>query len=533
MTKLKDMKVLIAELLADSAVEKIQSVCKADIRYNLSREELLKAIPEYDAIIIRSETKVDKEFLDAAVNLKIVGRAGSGLDNIDIPYATEKGVVAANTPESNIVSAAEHTMALLLATSRNVVWANNFIKSGKWDRKRFRGSEVYNKTVAIIGLGRIGGLIAERVAGFSPKKVIAYDPYISDSRFDKYGVEKKETLEELLAEADFITVHTPRTEETINIISHKELPLMKDGVRLVNVARGGLFNEDAMAEGLKSGKIASVGIDVWMNEPQTEHAVYEFESAIGTPHLGASTFEAQVRVGEEVVNEVIAGLKGEMVKNAVNIPSVSETTFKKLSAYIDLAEKMGKLYSGINKTAIKKIEISFAGKDISEKEDVKLLSLVGMKSILDASVPGTVNFVNASLVAAEKGIELKESIEFETKDYNNLITIKVTKENGEIFEIAGTVLDGKLPRIVKLGGYEMDLVPEGKIIFAPHKNVPGVVGKLGIAMAKYNVNILKMIVSNGDEGSIMVMEVENNVPEALVNEIKEFDEINDIKVVEL
>lgn len=533
MTKLKDMKVLIAELLDDSAIEQIQSVCKADIKYKLTREELLKIIPGYDAIAIRSETNIDKEFLDAAVNLKIVGRAGSGLDNIDIPYATEKGVVVANTPESNIVSAAEHTIALIMATSRNVVWANNFIKSGQWDRKRFKGSEVYNKVVGIIGLGRIGGLVAERIAGFSPKKIIAYDPYISDSRFEKYGVEKKETLKEFLAEADYITIHTPRTEETRDIISHKELPLMKDGVRLVNVARGGLYNEDAMYEGMKSGKIASIGIDVWMNEPQETHPLYEFESAIGTPHLGASTVEAQVRVGAEVASEIIAGLKGEIVKNAVNIPSVSETTFKKLSAYIDLSEKMGKLYSGINKTAIKKIEMSFAGTTISEKDDVKLLSLVGLKSILDASVPETVNFVNANLIAADQGIELKESIELETKDYNNLITMKVTKANGEVFEIVGTVLEGKLPRIVKLGGYEMDLIPEGKIIFAPHKNVPGVVGKLGIAIAKYNVNILKMIVSNGDSGSIMMLEVENNVPEALVEELKDIEEIEDIKVVEL
>lgn len=533
MSNIKNMKVLIAEVVDKKVVEKIEAQCIVEKKYKLSHEELLNIIPEYNAIIIRSETQINKSFLDAAVNLKIVGRAGSGLDNIDIEYATKKGVIVANTPESNIVSAAEQTMAMLLGTSRNIVWANNTIKSGKWDRKKFIGSELYEKTLGIIGLGRIGGLISERAKAFG-MNLIGYDPYISDSRFEKYGVEKKNSIEELVKEADFITVHTPRTEETINIISDKEIELMKDGVRLVNVARGGLYNEEALYRGMKSGKIASVGVDVWMTEPQETHPLYEFNTMIGTPHLGASTHEAQFRVGDEVANEVLAGLKGEIVKNAVNIPSVSDSTFVKLKTFISLSEKMGKLYSQIEREGIKKICLSFGGKEISNKEDIKVLSLVAIKGILDSTVPETVNFVNANYIAKQRGIEIKESIELDTGDYNNLMRITIEDISGKEFEIEGTVLEKKYPRIVKIGEFEVDLVPEGKLVYMPHKNVPGVIGRVGIKMAEFNVNISKMIVSDSkDNGSIMILTVDNNMPNILVENLKNIDEIKDVKIINL
>ena len=331
---------------------------------------------------------------------------------------------------------------------------------------------------------------------------------------------------------DYITIHTPRTEETKNIISDKEIALMKDGVRLVNVARGGLYNEEALVKGIESGKIASVGIDVWVNEPQTDHPLYKFDNVIGTPHLGASTFEAQLRVGIEVASEVISGLKGEMVKNAVNIPSVSETTFKKLSKLIELSEKIGKFYAQLHNDNIEKIEISFAGKEITDKSDLKLLSLLALKGILDTSVPETVNFVNANLIAEQKGIKIKETLDMESGDYGNLIKLKVYQEDGKYNEIWGTVLEGKHIRIVKIGEYNVDLIPEGKLLVAPHKNVPGVIGKVGIAMGEYNVNISNMIVSNAkDVSSMMILNVDNNVPSELIAKLKEFPEILDIKII--
>ena len=319
---LAQSRVLVAELMDEEIIARLAAAVQVDVKYGLSHEQLLEIIPDYHGIIVRSETQIDRSLLDAATNLRIVGRAGSGLDNIDVPYATQKGVIVCNTPESNIISAAEHTMGLLLASSRNIPWADRFIKSGKWGRSQFEGSELYAKTLGIIGLGRIGSLVSQRARGFA-MRVIAYDPYIPYSRFSNLNVERRETLEELLRESDYVTIHTPRTKETLNMIADKQIAMMKPGVRLVNVARGGLYNEEALYRGLKSGHIASLGVDTWVHEPQESHPLYEFDTVVGTPHLGASTLEASKRVGEEVIAEVIAGLRGQIVKNAVNMPALS------------------------------------------------------------------------------------------------------------------------------------------------------------------------------------------------------------------
>lgn len=530
---LEEMKILVSELMDEESIEFLRKSCTVDVKYKLSREELLKIIPQYHAIIVRSETIIDKEFLDAATNMKIVGRGGSGLDNIDSAYATQKGVIVANTPESNIVSAAEHTIALMLASCRNIAWASSFIKSGEWDRKRFTGSEIMDKVVGIIGLGRIGGLVAERLVGFAPKKLIAYDPYIADSRFEKYGVEKKTSVADLVKEADIITIHTPRTKETIDIISDKEIDMMKQGVRLVNVARGGLYNEEALVRGLESGKVASLGIDVWMEEPQSSHPLYKFDTVTGTPHLGASTDEAARRVGIEVANEVLAGLRGEMVKNAVNIPSISDTAYKKLSSFIELAGKMGRFYSQMRHNALKKIEISFFGEEIENQEDMKILSLMAVKGILERSVPETVNFVNATLLADQKGIEITEKLEVGKKNFSNLIILQAYEEGGAMVELRGTVFDKNFPRIVKINDYRLDLEPSGKFLYMPHKNVPGVVGKVGLKLADYKVNISKMTVADAKDASVMILKIEGNAPDDLLANLKQFEEIEDVVVIEL
>ncbi len=531
---LKEMKILITELMDEEAIEFLRKSCQVDVKYKLPREELLRIIPDYHAVIVRSETIIDKEFLDAAVNMKIVGRGGSGLDNIDVPAATQKGVIVCNTPESNIVSAAEQTMTLMLASSRNTAWASSFIKSGQWDRKRFQGSEIMDKVIGIIGLGRIGGLVSERVRGFAPKKIIAYDPYIADSRFEKYGVEKKENLDDLLKEADIITIHTPKTKETFNMISDREIGLMKNGVRLLNVARGGLYNEEALVRGLESGKIASLGIDVWMNEPQSSHPLYKFDNVTGTPHLGASTAEASLRVGIEVAKEVIAGLNGEMVKNATNIPSVSDTAFKKLGAFIEIAGKMGRFYSHLAKKSLRKVEISFCGNAVESKDDMKIISLMAIKGILERSVPETVNFVNATLLAEQKGIEIVEKLESGNSNFSNVIILRAFEDDGNIFEMRGTVFDKNYPRIVKINEYIFDLEPVGRFLYMPHRNVPGVIGKVGLKMSEYNVNISRMIVSNVEgDISIMIVKVDNNVPDDLISKLKDMDEIQDVVLIEM
>jgi D-3-phosphoglycerate dehydrogenase len=535
--RLENTKVLVAELMDDEAIKALSSACQVDVKYKLSREEILAIIPEYNGIIVRSETIIDKTLLDAAVKLQIVGRAGSGLDNIDVPTATQKGVIVCNTPESNVVSAAEHTMGLLLASSRNIPWADRFIKSGQWGRKQFEGSELYGKTLGIIGLGRIGGLVSQRARGFA-MRVIAYDPYIPDSRFENLSVEKKADLDELLREADFITIHTPRTKETMNMVSDEQIALMKPGVRLVNCARGGLYNEEALARGLESGKIASVGIDTWLSEPQSEHPLYKFETVVGTPHLGASTYEASRRVGQEVVAEVIAGLRGEIVRNAVNMPSLSEELFTKLQTSIRLVEKMGVFYRQIRRRIVKKVEIDFAGKEIDTPSDARILSLVALKGILEGSMAyGSVNFVNAGLLAEQIGIEVKETISLESGDYRNLIRMIVTEGDDTRFVIAGTVLEHRLPRIVQIGEFPIIFAPEGKLAYAPHSNVPGVIGKVATTMGEYNVNISQMFTSSGVNNlltdSVMILRLDNDVPQEAIDRCLELDEIYDMKIIDL
>jgi D-3-phosphoglycerate dehydrogenase len=537
LVQLQDAKVLVAELMDDHAIELLSAACQVDVKYRLSREQLLAIISEYQGIIVRSETLIDKELLDAAANLRIVGRAGSGLDNIDVAYATQKGVIVCNTPESNVISAAEHTMGLLLASSRNIPWADRFIKSGKWGRQQFEGSELYGKTLGIIGLGRIGGLVSQRARGFA-MRVIAYDPYIPDSRFGNLNVEKRTTLAELLHESDFITIHAPRSKETLNMVGDEQIALMKPGVRLVNCARGGLFNEEALYRGVKSGHIASLGVDTWVHEPQEGHPLYEFESVVGTPHLGASTFEASKRVGEEAVTEVIAGLKGEIVKNAVNIPALSEESFSKLQAFIGLTEKMGILYRQIRRKRVKRVEIVFAGREVDEPADAKILSLVALKGILQGSMAsGNVNFVNAGYLAEQIGIEVRETISLESGDYRNLIRMIVTEGDGEEFVIAGTVLERKHPRIVQIGDYPITFIPDGRMAYVPHSNVPGVIGRVGTTMGEFGVNISRMVTSggmaDGSRDSIMIISFDNDVPQAAIDRCLELDEIYEIKMVNL
>jgi D-3-phosphoglycerate dehydrogenase len=533
--ELAESRVLVAELMDDEILAKLSAAAQVDVKYGLSHEELLEVIPAYHGIIVRSETQIDKSFLDAAANLRIVGRAGSGLDNIDVPYATEKGVIVCNTPESNIISAAEHTLGLLLASSRNIPWADRFIKSGKWGRRQFEGSELYAKTLGIIGLGRIGSLVSQRARGFS-MRVIAYDPYIPYSRFSNLNVERREKLEELLRESDYITIHTPRTKETLNMISDEQIAMMKPGVRMVNVARGGLYNEDALYRGLKSGHIASLGVDTWVHEPQESHPLYEFETVVGTPHLGASTFEASTRVGEEVIAEVIAGLRGQIVKNAVNMPALSDETFAKLQAFILLAEQMGVLYRQIRRGSVKQVETLFAGKEIDDPEDARILSLVAVKGILEGIMaPGTVNFVNAGLLAEQTGIQVRSTISLESGDYRNLIQLIVTDSDDRQFVISGTVLEHRHPRIVQIGDFSIVFMPEGTMAYVPHKNVPGVIGRVGTIMGEYGVNISRMVTSSGNNNvsrdSIMLLGLDNDVPQEAVDRCLQMDEIYEMKII--
>lgn len=530
---MKKGKVLIAERIDEAGIELLRKEMDVDLCIDIPREELLNKIHEYHGLIIRSDNKVDKELLDKAVNLKIVGRAGNGVDNIDIPEATKRGVIVANTPDSNSISACEIAIAHMLAGSRNLTHSDEYLKSGKWGRELFMGNELYNKTLGIIGLGRIGALVATRMKGFG-MKIIAYDPYISDDRYKKYNVEKKETIEELVKEADIITIHTPRTKETIGIIGHKEIDMMKDGVRLVNAARGKLMDEAALYEGLKSGKIKSVGLDVHEEEPRTCSPLYEFKNVTVTPHTGATTVEAQENVGLTVAQQVINGIKGDIVPNAVNLPGISREDLKEMKPYIELIEKLGKLYYQLNTHPVKYVDIVYWGE--FEKIDIDILERSFIKGLLEPVITDKVNYINARVIAEQNGIGIRQERMSEyLNDYSNLITIKITNNKMEEFTLSGTVSNNKEGKLVEIQGYEVDVKPSRYMLFVQNRDVPGVIGQVGTIVGTENINVATMQVGRKAKGelALMILNVDDEVSKESLEKFKNVENIIEAKTTTL
>ncbi|HEX3011800.1 MAG TPA: phosphoglycerate dehydrogenase [Syntrophomonadaceae bacterium] len=517
-------RVIITEKIADEGLELLKKELDVDNRDGISREELLQIIDQYDALIVRSITKVNEELIKRATRLKIVGRAGNGVDNIDVDVCTRYGVIVANTPDSNTVSACEQTISLLLSSIRNTAWANQVLKQGVWDRKPFRGVELYGKTVGIVGLGRIGSMVATRLAAFN-MKVIAYDPYISDERFVRYGAEKKATLEELVKEADFITVHTPRNEETMHMIDEKVLSLAKNGVRLVNCARGGIIKESAILEGLQSGKIGSVGLDVHEKEPDLDDPLFAFNNVVVTPHLGADTFEAQKRVGENIAEQVIIALKGDLVPNVVNLPTLIGDELEYLRPYIKLSEKMGNIYYQLNKAPLDRIELTYSG-PISNNE-TEILTVAFLKGLLEPVMWEKVNYVNARLMAQDRGIKIYEKKEDQSpKRYKNLITAKLYNHDYQL-DIAGTLSRGRDPLLVEINGYETESNLDGYIVIVQNEDRPRVIGPFATALGDAGVNIASMKLARQAKGqnALMLVNVDNKVEDDTLNKLSQLDGI--------
>ncbi|WP_027624274.1 phosphoglycerate dehydrogenase [Clostridium lundense] len=528
-------KVLIIDKIDDLGIEllKKEPNFQIDIKIGIAREELLNIIGEYDGLIIRSDAKVDAELMERAKKLKIVGRAGNGVDNIDIPEATKRGIIAANTPDSNSISACELTIGLLLSQARNIARADKFLKEGNWDRDSFMGSELFNKTLGIIGLGRIGALVATRMNAFG-MNVIAYDPYIADERFEKYNVEKKNTLEELLKEADFITIHTPRTEETIGIIGEKEVDLMKDGVRIVNAARGKLIEEKALCKGLASGKIASVGIDVHDKEPRYSAELYNFPNVVVTPHIGATTVEAQQNVGLTIAKQVLKGIKGEIVPNAVNLPAIHRDELREIQPYIDLMENLGKVYYQLNKEAIKFVDITYWGE--IGTQDTEMITIAFTKGLLEPVMVDRVNYINARIKAEESGIGINtKNICKHYNGYSNLITIKITDNKGEVFTLSGTISTKGEGKLVEIAGYEVDVKPSDYMLFLQNKDVPGVIGQVGTFIGNENINVATMQVGRKLKGdkAIMILNIDDRIPKEALDRFVNIDNIIWARVIEL
>ncbi|MGI6488291.1 MAG: phosphoglycerate dehydrogenase [Syntrophothermaceae bacterium] len=501
-------RVIVTERIAQEGLDLLKTELDVDNREGISREELLEIIGEYDAIVVRSATQINEELLERATRLKMVGRAGNGIDNIDVEACTRQGVIVANTPDSNTISAAEQTFSLMLSSLRNTAEANAFIKGGKWDRKPFRGMEIYGKTLGIVGLGRIGSMVATRARAFGCR-VIAYDPYIADERFERFRAEKKNTLEELVREADIITVHTPRNEETMGMIGEKELAMAQDGVRVVNCARGGIINEKALLEALKSGKVGSAGLDVFEKEPSYGNPLFEFKNVVVTPHLGADTYEAQYRVGVNIAEQVIKGLRGEMVPNVVNLPTVLTEELESLRSYIELARYMGSIYYQVEKAPIDRVELSFSGE--IARQETELLTVSFLTGLVSNIVSERVNYVNARLKAEERGIKVFEKREDKTfKGYANLITAHIYN-HGHNMEIAGTLTGAGTPYIVEINGFDAEFTPSGCVVMARNEDRPGVIGAFTTVLGQAGINISMMRVGSKGELNLMVVNVDSPV----------------------
>ena len=523
-------KIIVTEKISDKGVAllKAQKDLQVDVEMNLSREELLKRIPEYDAIIVRSVTKINEEFYEHATNLKVVGRAGNGVDNIQMEGATKRGIIVVNTPESNIVSAAEHTIGLMLSSCRNTVKAHKMIESRVWTRDGLKGMELMGKTLGIIGLGRIGGLVTTRMQAFG-MKVIAYDPYIADARFKKYNVKKCETLDELLKESDVITIHTPKTEETMNMITYKDWQKCKKGVRVVNCARGGLYNEQDLAKAIREGLVASAGIDVLVDEPKPISPLIDLPQCVLTPHLGADTQEAQDNVGIAIAEEVIAALRGEMVPNAVNLPALQAGELDTVKKFMALGEDLGKLYYQLEHNAVEKVEVIYSGALAEIETD--MVTRAVLKGLFEPVLKERVNYVNAELTAEGRGVEVIESKE---NSPVNLLTVKVHTKKGT-FTAAGNVNPEGEVRIKDINGYQFDIEPAAFMLAVNNEDKPGMIGQIGTLLGASKVNIATMQVSRNQQNGVamMFLTVDSEVGKETLKLLQGLDGITKVQLIKI
>lgn len=525
-------KILVSDPLSEEGLKilKNEKEFQVDVKTKLAPEELKKIIKEYDALLVRSSTKVNKEIIEAATKLKVIGRAGVGLDNVDVKAASKRGIIVMNTPGGNTISTAEHTISMILSLSRNIPQAASSIKAGQWDRKRFMGTELYGKVLGIVGLGRIGSEVAKRANAFG-MKILAFDPYLSLAKTKELKVESV-GLKELFSKSDYITVHTPLTNETKHIISDKEFKLMKDGVRIINCARGGIIDEKALYEAMKSGKVAGCALDVFETEPPGDQPLVKLDNCVACPHLGASTEEAQVNVAIEIAKQVTDALLGRGVRNAVNVPSVDPEILKIIEPYINLAEKLGALQAQLAEGHITKVIIKYSG-DIT-KHELQPITVALVKGLLTPMLQETVNYVNATVIAKERGIEIIETKSTQVADFANLILVEVQTNKGKS-EVAGTLFTKKDARVVKINEFYIDAVPKGYMVVISNKDLPGVVGQIGTILGEAKINIAGMNFGREKLGgkAITVLNVDSIVSEEMLKRIKKADNIIDAKLIKL
>jgi D-3-phosphoglycerate dehydrogenase / 2-oxoglutarate reductase len=522
--------VLIAEELSPATVEALGP--DFDVRQcdGANRSELLTAIADADAILVRSATKVDEEALAAAKRLKVVARAGVGLDNVDVKAATQSGVLVVNAPTSNITSAAELAVALMLAAARHISPAHAALTRGEWKRSRYTGVELFEKTVGIVGLGRIGVLVAHRLASFG-MDVIAYDPYVQAGRAAQMGV-RMVGLDELMTESDFISVHLPKTPETVGLIGADQFAIARPGLVLVNAARGGIVDEKALYDALKTGRIAAAGLDVFAQEPCTDSPLFELENVVATPHLGASTDEAQEKAGISVARSVRLALSGELVPDAVNVQG--GVIAEDVRPGIPLVEKLGRIFTALAGEVAQQIDVEVRG-EITEF-DVKVLELAALKGVFADIVEDQVSYVNAPLLAAERGTEVRLVTDAESPDHRNLITIRGTLADGTRISVSGTLIGiAQRERLVEVNDFVVDLEPTENLAFFTYVDRPGMVGTVGKILGDAAVNIAGMQVSRNEKGgqALVALSVDSPVPSEVLDEIREAIDAKTVRGVSL
>ncbi len=525
------MKVLVSDNISPKCIEILKkSGLEVDVKTGMKPEELKACIGDYHGLIIRSATKVTSEIINAAKNLKVIGRAGSGLDNVDRAAATKKGIVLMNTPGGNTITTAEHSIALMVALARQIPQATISMKAGKWEKKKFMGVELFNKTLGIIGIGNIGSQVAKRAQGLA-MNVIAYDPFLSEDKAKAMGVEKVD-IKELFRRSDFITIHTPLTPETRNMINKETIKMMKPGVRIINCARGGIINEKDLYEALVGGKVAGAALDVFEKEPPENNPLLKLNNVISTPHLGASTKEAQENVAVAVAEQVVDYLIHETIRNAVNFPSIPSDQVARLQPFINLAEKLGGFAAQIFEGGITEITIEYRGE--ASEINTAPVTIAAIKGFLTPILEETVNFVNALFIAKERGIEVKETKSSDAGDYQSMVLMRLKAKDKES-HLAGTLFSKKDPRIVAIDNFKVEIVPVGDLLFIYNNDKPGVIGNIGTLLSKNDINIARMHFGRETVGgrAISVVTIDTPAKPQVIEEIKRLPNILSVKQITL
>jgi D-3-phosphoglycerate dehydrogenase len=513
-------RVLVREEIADAGVRLLRDRFDVDVD---AQSDLAERIAEYDGIVIRSATKLSADLIDRAGRLKVIGRAGVGVDNVDVEAATRRGIVVANAPESTVVSAAEHTIGLLVALARNIPQAHAALKQGRWERKSYGGIELADKVLGVVGFGRIGQQVARRAAGLG-MRVVAYDPYVAPDRFRELGAERLESPEAVYAAAEFVTLHLPLTAETRGAVDAGAFEAMRDGVRIVNAARGELVDEDALAEALRTGKVAGAALDVFSSEPYSG-PLLGFDNVVVTPHLAASTEEAQDRAGVIVAEQVAAALEGGLVSNAVNIPVIGAEDLEVLGAYIPLSAKLGRLAMELAEGRVDELRLTYFG--VLSQYDTRLLTVAALNGAFQGRSDQPVNYVNAPLIAAERGVEVREERRRASRDFTNLVRVEALADGAQL-RVAGTTIgnDNRLWLVSALG-FELDMELAPLLVFFRYDDVPGVIGRVGTFFGEAGINIANMTVSRTRRGgkALMALSIDQPAPAELVERLAaQFDD---------